>query len=65
VKKPPVKPDRENAGSKKDPRCKRCGRLKQSDPIAKGKHGNRVSKDSEAYCRVDEEQYLAGYPKRG
>ena len=61
----PVKPDRKNQGTKKDPTCKRCGRRKVSDGQAKGKHGCRVKKTSKAYCKVAEEMYLPGYPKAG
>jgi hypothetical protein len=65
VKQAPVKPDRKNQGTKKDPTCKRCGRRKVSDGQAKGKHGCRVKKTSKAYCKVAEEMYLPGYPKAG
>lgn len=64
-KKIAANPDQKNSGTHKDPRCKRCGRLKKSDVIAQGMHGNRVEKRSRAYCKVDEEHYMPGYPKRG
>ena len=59
------KRDRKKEGTHKDPLCCRCGRRKTSDPVAKAKHSNRVSKTSAAFCRVAEELYLPGYPKRG
>ena len=65
LKKAPVNPDSKDSGTRKDPTCKRCGRRKVTDAIAMEKHGNRVSKDSVAYCRVNEEMYLPGYPKQG
>ena len=62
---PIPKRDRKKEGSHKDPLCCRCGRRKTSDPVAKGKHGNRVTKTSAAFCTVAAEMYLPGYPKQG
>ena len=59
------RPDRLGANTKKDPRCRRCGRLKQSDPVAAQKHGNRVSRYSLAFCTVNAADYKPGYPKHG
>ena len=52
-------------GTRKDPRCKRCGRLTKSDEIAKGKHGHRVKVSTQAYCTVATEEYMPGFPLDG
>lgn len=62
---PLKKPDQRSSNTRSDPRCRRCGRLKQSDPVAKGKHANRKRKTTAAFCRVDPSDYLPGYPKGG
>ena len=56
---------RKNQGTKIDPRCKRCGRLKKSDPLAQGKHRSNVSKTTAQYCTVAKQDYEPGYPKHG
>lgn len=52
-------------GTYTDPLCKRCGRRKNSDRIAAGKHGHRVKKNSARYCRVSPEDYETGFPLDG
>ena len=56
---------RKNQGTKIDPRCKRCGELKKSDPLAQGKHRRNVSKATAQYCTVAKQDYEPGYPKHG
>jgi hypothetical protein len=61
----PKRPGQKFAGSLADPRCKRCGRLKKSDPLSLDKHGKRVAKSSSGYCRVPVQSRLPGFPLAG
>ena len=51
---------RKNQGTKIDPRCKRCGELKKSDPLAQGKHRRNVSNITAQYCTVAKQDYELG-----
>ena len=59
-----AKRQRVTEGTKKDPLCKRCGRRKNSDRIAAGKHGHRVKRNTARFCRVSPDDYETGYPKK-
>ena len=62
---PPRRPDQKSSGTKKDPFCRRCGRYKQSDPLARGKHAKRKGKSTRSFCRVHPSDYEPTYPKQG
>ena len=59
--------DLSSGGTYKDPRCRRCGRYKVSDPIARGKHefGRGIGRDHWRFCKVAPDDYMPGYPKPG
>jgi len=61
----PNRPGQKHEGTRTDPRCKGCGRLKKSDPLSSGKHRKRVAKSSPGYCRVPVQYRRPGFPLAG